>query len=105
VDNQTHRNLRRLIALRVLAYCLAAILIGLLALCGAIYASSLSPEPGAVMRQMGIVMLAGPMALVGTALLAVTWWRWNTFRRFERWMFGALGATVVLPCLVVWLAG
>jgi hypothetical protein len=90
---------------RIVAYLLAALLVGLLALCGAIYASSLSPEPGARMVLLGLVVMSGPLAVVAAALLAVTWWRWNTFHRFERWMFGALAAAVVLPCLVVWLAG
>jgi hypothetical protein len=90
---------------RIVAYCLAALLVGLLALCGAIYVSSLSPEPGARMVLLGLVVMSGPMALVGTALPGITWWRWNTFRRIERWMFGALATTVALPCLVVWLAG
>lgn len=84
------------LAVRVVCYLLATVIVVLLGLAGALIVVALGPDPGYRIYLMGLPMLALPMVICCLLLLGVVSGAGHHLRRVERWGFFALGGSFTL---------
>jgi hypothetical protein len=93
------------VAIRIVAYLLAFLVLGGIGLSGAVAYMAMSPEPGSDMVLMALPLIGGPLSLLGGSLLVIVYCKKQVFYKTEIGVLCAIGTCGLLPLALLWVLG